>query len=624
MDKNTTIGFGLMIAVAVAFSFLSRPSQEEINARLRADSIAAAQKKQAEILSQRDSIRMAEAGLQQQIGKQDTASLFYSALTGEKKEVVLKNDLVELTIANRGGRISKAVLKEYKDQKKQPLVLFDSGDGMMNFELKSKDGFLSTAAYYFDPVQVTDSTVVMRLAADADSYLDFCYTLKKNDYMVDFTVQAVGMNGILNPTSDRMSILWKQKIRQLERGYTYENRYSNLSYKTADDYDYLSESQNSDLDVSENMRWVAFKNQFFSSVLIADQSGFTSSQLRSRMEEEGSGYLKNYSTEMEASFDPSGAHPTKMRFYIGPNHYKTLRGYDAGLSGSDELELDRLVYLGWPILRWINQFFTINLFDWLSRLGFGMGIVLLLMTLIVKGLVYPLTYKSYVSSARMRVLKPQIDKLNEKYPRKEDAMKKQQEMMSIYSKYGVSPMGGCLPMLLQMPIWMALFMFVPTAIELRQQSFLWADDLSTYDDLLSWSFHIPFIGNHLSLFCLLMTITNLLYTKYNMDQQKDTLAGQQQMPMMKWMMYLMPIIFIFVLNDYASGLNYYYFLSSLTSILIMIILRRVVKDEKILAELNAYAASEKPKKKSGMMARLEEMQRQQEELQRRRQSAGRK
>lgn len=624
MDKNTKIGLALMVAVLFAFSFLSRPSQEEIEARLRADSLAAVQQQRTEALAAEDSLRLAEATLHQQVGKADTTALFYSALEGKEENIVLENSRMALTVSNRGARVSKVVLKDYKDQEKNPLTLFDSSDGLTNFELNTPQGVVATAIYYFRPVQVTDSSVVMRLNADADSYIDFCYTLPKDDYMVDFSMRAVGMTALLSPTSDHVSILWKQKLRQLERGYTYENRYSNLSYKTADDYDYLSETQNEDTEVSENVRWVAFKNQFFSSVLIADKSGFSATRLTSRMEDENSGHLKNLTADLQASFDPTGAQATHLRYYFGPNHYKTLRAYDKNLSGSDKLELDRLVYLGWVLFRWINKYFTINLFDWLSRLGLGMGIVLLLMTVIVKGLVYPLTYKSYMSSVRMRVLKPQIDALNEKYPRKEDAMKKQQEMMSIYSKYGVSPMGGCLPMLLQMPIWIALFMFVPTAIELRQQSFLWADDLSTYDDIISWGVHIPFLGNHLSLFCLLMTVTNLLYTKYNLDQQKDTMAGQQQMPAMKWMMYLMPVIFIFVLNDYASGLNYYYFLSSVTSIVIMLILRRVIKDEKVLAQLKEYAATAKPSKKSNLMARLEEMQRQQEELQRRRQDIGKK
>ena len=605
-----------MIAVVVIFSFLSAPSNQEIEAQLRADSIAAAQQKEKEILTQRDSLRLADAERIGFAAGLDSTSLFFHALTGEEKEVTLRNNKMAVTIASRGAHVNRIVLAEYKDQEKQPLRLMDKGDGMLNLELRSKEGILSTAAYYFEPVEQTDSSVVMRLQAGENSYLDFIYRLHDDEYMVDFAVQATGMTGILNPAADQATLLWKQKLRQLERGHSYENRYSNLSYKTANDYDYLSDSKTDQLEVKESLRWVAFKNQFFSTVLLADKAGFAVPALSSQMQDEGSGYLKSLSAEVKTSFDPTGAKPTQLTFYFGPNHYKMLRAYDRDRASTEKLELEQLVYLGWPVLRWINQYFTINLFDWLSRLNLGMGVVLLLMTLIVKGLVYPLTYKSYISSARMRVLKPQIDELGKKYPRKEDAMKKQQEMMSIYSKYGVSPMGGCLPMLLQMPIWMALFMFVPTAIELRQQSFLWADDLSTYDDLISWGFNVPLLGSHLSLFCLLMTVANLVFTKYNMDQQKGTMTDQSQMKMMKWMMYLMPVFFIFVLNNYASGLNYYYFLSSLTSILIMIILRRVVKDDKILAKLNEYATTAKPEKKGGIMARLGEMQRKQEELQR--------
>lgn len=618
MDKRTITGFALMAVVLIAFSYLSQPSAEEAALQQRYNDSIRTENTNKELKARQDSLRLAETVDTQILERVDSSALFFASLRGEDKKVTLENKLVKFTIDSRGGRISKAILKEYNDQKKQALVLFDEKDGMMNFDFKYKDGILSTSTYFFTPVNQTDSSVTMRLQANERSYIDFRYRIKPDDYMVDFTIQAVGMNGIFSPGMDEVSVLWKQKLRQLERGYAYENRYSNISYKIPGDVDNMSESKNEDLSLSENVNWVAYKNQFFSSVLISEK-GFTATQLRSRMENEGSGYLKNYSSEMRTAFDPTGAQPTTFNLYIGPNHYKTLKAYDKGRS--EKLDLDELVYLGWPVLRQINQIFTINLFDWLSKLGLSMGVVLFLMTLIVKALVYPLTYKSYMSSARMRVLKPQIEELGKKYPRKEDAMKKQQETMAIYSKYGVSPMSGCLPMVLQMPIWMALFMFVPTAIELRQQSFLWADDLSTYDDLIHWNTHIPFLGTHLSLFCLLMTVTNILNTKYNMSQQ-DT--GQQQMPGMKLMMYIMPVMFIFILNDYASGLNYYYFLSALISIAIMIILRKTVDDNKILETLKQYAATAKPKKKSGLMARLEEMQRQQEELAKQRQKGTKK
>ena len=334
------------------------------------------------------------------------------------------------------------------------------------------------------------------------------------------------------------------------------------------------------------------------------------------MEQQGSGYIKDYSAEMNTFFDPTGKEPTEMYFYFGPNHFKTLKALDKGRT--EKWELHRLVYLGWPLIRWINQFITINVFDWLSGWGLSMGIVLLILTIMVKVVVYPATWKTYMSSAKMRVLKPKIDEINKKYPKQEDAMKKQQEVMGLYSQYGVSPMGGCLPMLLQFPILMALFMFVPSAIELRQQSFLWADDLSTYDAFITFPFHIPFLGNHLSLFCLLMTVTNILNTKYTMSMQ-DT-GAQPQMAAMKWMMYLMPIMFLFVLNDYPSGLNYYYFVSTLISVGTMILLRRTTNETKLLAILEAKKKDPKQMKKTGFAARLEAMQKQQELLQQQRQN----
>jgi len=319
--------------------------------------------------------------------------------------------------------------------------------------------------------------------------------------------------------------------------------------------------------------------------------------------------VKDYAAEMSTFFDPKGEQPTTMHMYFGPNHYKTLKAFDKGRK--DKWELHDLVYLGWPVVRQINQWFTINIFDWLSGWGLSMGIVLLLMTIIVKIIVFPATWKTYISSAKMRVLKPQIEEIGKKYPKQEDAMKKQQETMALYSKYGVSPMGGCLPMLLQFPILMALFMFVPSAIELRQESFLWASDLSTYDAFITFPFKIPFLGDHLSLFCLLMTVTTILNTKFTMAQQE---TGQPQMAAMKWMMYLMPVMFLFILNDYPSGLNYYYFISTLISVLTMIVLRKTTNEEKILAELEVRKAKNKDKKKSGFAARLENMQKEQERL----------
>ena len=401
------------------------------------------------------------------------------------------------------------MLKEYKGQDKtNPVVLFDGDDATMSFNFYNKQGAIQTKDYYFEAVNKTDSSVTMRLAADNASYIDFIYTLKPNSYLMNFEIKATGMEGKLAST-EYVDIDWTQRARQLEKGFTYENRLSELTYKVkGDNVDNLSAAKDDEKDLGNTaIDWVAFKNQFFSSVFIADQD-FNKVSVKSRMEQQGSGYIKDYSAEMSTFFDPSGKQPTEMYFYFGPNHFKTLKALDKGRT--EKWELNRLVYLGWPLIRWINQFITINVFDWLSGWGLSMGIVLLILTIMVKVVVYPATWKTYMSSAKMRVLKPKIDEINKKYPKQEDAMKKQQEVMGLYSQYGVSPMGGCLPMLLQFPILMALFMFVPSAIELRQQSFLWADDLSTYDAFITFPFHIPFLGNHLSLFCLLMTVTNIL------------------------------------------------------------------------------------------------------------------
>ena len=450
----------------------------------------------------------------------------------------------------------------------------------------------------------------MRLQADSASYIDFTYAMHPDTYLVDFTIQAVNMDGKLASSNKTVDIEWNQRARQIERGYEYENRLSELTYKIKDEgTDYLSASKDDDESIAEKLDWIAFKNQFFSAVLLSD-AGFEKTRLTSRMEQQGSGYLKDYSAEMNTAFDPTGQTPTQLYLYLGPNHYKTLSALDKGRD--QKWELNKLVYLGWPLIRWVNKLFTINIFDWLSGWGLSMGVVLLLMTLIVKIVIFPATWKTYISSAKMRVLKPKVEEINEKYPKQEDAMKKQQEIMTLYSLYGVSPMGGCLPLLIQMPILIALFMFIPSAIELRGQSFLWADDLSTYDNVIHFPFSIPLLGNHISLFCLLMTVTTILNTVYMMKQQ-DT-GANPQMAAMKWMSYLMPIMFLFILNNYPSGLNYYYFLSTLISVVTTLVLKKMTNEEKLLAQLEANKKDPKQMKKSTFAARLEAMQKQQEEL----------
>ena len=611
MDKNTIIGLVLIGVLLVGFSILSRPSQEQLEAQQHYyDSIAQVQQREAELQARQ------EAALEnERLAKRDSSALFRQALHGTDREVTIENNVASLTLHTKGGVLYQSVLKEYKEQDKQtPLTLVRGGDTEMNFLFYNRDEIIETRDYYFTPVQQTDSSVTMRLQADSASYIDFCYTMHPDNYLVDFTIRATGMEGKLASTNRHVDIEWSERARQIEKGYTYENRLAELTYKRdGEGSDYLNANQDDQEDIAETLNWVAFKNQFFSAVMLSE-AGFQKASLASRMEPKGSGYIKDYSASMNTAFDPTGAEPTRLYLYLGPNHYKTLTALDKGRD--KDWELNRLVYLGWPLFRWINKWIIINLFDWLQGWGLSMGVVLLFLTIIVKAAVFPATWKTYLSSAKMRVLKPKIDEINQKYPKQEDAMKKQQEIMGVYSQYGVSPMGGCLPMLIQMPIFIALFMFIPSAIELRQQSFLWADDLSTYDAIINFPFHIPFMGSHLSLFCLLMTVTNILNAKFMMQQQ-DT-GANPQMAAMKWMQYLMPVMFLFILNDYPSGLNYYYFISTLISVVTTIIMRRTTNEEKLLAQLEANKKDPKQMKMSGFATRLEAMQKQAEEMKKQR------
>lgn len=604
MDKNTITGLVLIGALLVGFSFLSRPSEAQLAAQKHYyDSIAVVQQ-QEEALKAKATAALANEKEEERI---DSTSLFHQALQGKEGFTTIENNLVKITLDNKGGRVYSALLKEYNGQDGKPVVLFNADDASMSFNFYNTKEIIQTKDYYFAAVDQTDSCVTMRLAADSASYIDFTYTLKPNKYLVNFSIRAVGMENKLSATTKYVDIEWAQRARQLEKGFTYENRLAELMFKPkGESTDNLSAAKDDEKALEGRVDWVAFKNQFFSSAFIADQD-FEKVKVKSKLEKQGTGYIKDYSAEMSTFFDPTGKEATEMFFYFGPNHYKTLKALDKGRA--DKWDLENLVYLGWPVVREINKWITINIFDWLSSWGLSMGIVLLILTIIVKVVVFPATWKTYMSSAKMRVLKPKIDEIGKKYPKQEDAMKKQQEVMGLYSQYGVSPMGGCLPMLLQFPILMALFMFVPSAIELRQQSFLWAPDLSTYDAFITFPFHIPFLGNHLSLFCLLMTLTNVLNTKYTMSMQ-DT-GAQPQMAAMKWMMYLMPIMFLFVLNDYPSGLNYYYFISTLISVVTMIVLRRTTNEDKLLFDLEANKKDPKSKK-TGFAARLEAMQKQQE------------
>ncbi len=610
MDKNTLVGFILIGAVIVGFGIYNRPSQEErARAQHYQDSIQ-------QILQEQEEMKMAQDIAARQTARYDSTSQFYASTNGEETFTRLENDVVQLLFTNKGGRVCKATLKEYNDQKHEPLVLFDGTDASLNFGFEGKNENILTEQLYFKAINATDSSVTMRLDATNGGHLDLNYRLLPNSYMVDLTIQAVGMQNFFSPSVKNMTIDWKQRARQMEKGYNFEQRYTSLTYKPADDdFDYLSETKDEKETIPAVLDWVAFKNQYFSCVFMAEKS-FENATLESKMEQQGSGYMKNYAADMQSFFDPTGAQPSHFQFYFGPNHFKTLlASNDLSFKDKDQ-ELEDLVYLGWPIIRLINRWFTINLFDWLSSMGLSMGIVILLMTIIVKVLVLPTTWKSFISSAKMRALKPYVDKINAKYPKQEDALKKQQETMALYREYNVSPMGGCLPMLIQTPVFMALFFFVPNAIELRQESFLWASDLSAYDDLISWNTHIPLLGNHLSLFCLLFSLTTVLNQIIMMKQQD--MGNNPQMAAMKWMMYIMPVMFFFIFNEYASGLSYYYFISGLIGIITMWVMRKMTDEKKLLAQLEANKRAPASHKPTGLMAKLEALQKEQERLQKER------
>lgn len=622
MDKNTIIGFVLIAAVLIGFSWWSRPSEEEIAQQRMQDSITAIAKQKAEQKLKAEQEASKANAANQAVA--DTTIAFYKAMSGKAQSVVLKNSKVELTLNTKGGVVEKAVIKGFKaNDGSNDLTLFDGKNQSLKFMLAGKETNIITSDLYFTPSNVTDSTVTMTADAGNGKSLVMNYRLGK-DYMLHFSMQANGMSCMFAPNYDKMDIEWTDLCRQQEKGFTFENQHSSLTYHlTEGGTDNLSETgEKVDEEIEDVIDWVAFKNQFFSAVMIAKDDFGANSLMTSIPQEKGSGFLKHYAAKMKTSFDPTGKTPTELEFYFGPNDFNLLKKVEKQSTFNKDLELQRLVYLGWPLFRIINRWFTIYVFDWLTGMNINMGIVLILITLLLKFITYPLVKKSYMSSAKMRVLKPKIDEATKQYDKPEDQMQKQQAMMAMYSKYGVSPLSGCLPMLIQLPIWIAMFNFVPNAIQLRGESFLWISDLSTYDPIIEWNTNIWLIGDHLSLTCILFCAANVLYSIMTMRQQKDQMIGAQaeQMKMMRWMTYLMPVFFFFMFNDYSAGLNFYYFISLFCSAAIMWILRKTTNDEKLLAILEARYQENKnnPQKMSGLAARLEAMQKQAEELKRQR------
>ena len=627
MNKNNIIGFLLIAVVLIGFSWYNQPSAEEQRAAFVQDSIAKAKHAEMEKASK------AAAAKRQTNAKAkveaDSTALFYSALKGQAKKIVLKNEKVELTLNTKGATVEKAVIKGYVGHNLQvkdgsadakDVTLFDGNDQSLKFMLEAKEANIITSDLYFTPSNVTDKSVTMTAVAGEGKTLTLTYTLG-DDYMLHMSLQANGMAGLFPPNYNKMDVDWSDKARQQERGFMFENRYTTLTYHNVEGgTDHLNEgSEKIDEKIEETIDWVSFKNQFFSAIIVAKDNFEKDAFMTSIPQEKGSGYLKQFQAKMKTAFDPSGKKASEFEFYFGPNDFQILKNTEKESTFGKDLEFQKLVYLGWPIIRWINRFFTLYVFDWLSNV-FPMGIVLILITLLLKLITYPMVKKSYMSSAKMRVLKPKLEAATAQFNKPEDQMQKQQAMMAEYAKYGVSPLSGCLPMLIQMPVWVAMFNFVPNAIQLRGEKFLWMSDLSTFDPIIEWNTNIWLIGDHLSLTCILFCVANLLYSWMTMRQQRDQMVGQQaeQMKMMQWMMYLMPLMFFFMFNDYSAGLNFYYFISLFFSAAIMWTLRKTTNDEKLLAILEKRYQENKnnPKKASGLMARmqaLQELQRQQQE-----------
>ena len=619
MDKNTVTCFSLIFLVMIGFWWINKPTEEQLAARQRyLDSV---RNVQTELLQQEaeerlqsmkplydesdsDSLKMAK--LQGKYGE------FASSVQGDEQLVTIKNDLVQLEVSSKGAMPKKAVLSKYDNYLGENVVLFQNDDNCFDIELQTKSGVnIHTSELNFQVASKNDTSVTFSAKTLSGGSFDIVYRVPKDSYMFDFDVKSTNISD-----KDNLKLLWNMSLPQQEKGRKFESRYAQLYYFSNEEgYEYLSETSNDEENVEEPLRWVAFKDQFFSSVLISDGE-FTDADLKSTLANDSSAYLKHYRAAMNVQLKDGVA---AMHYYLGPNDYNILRSYnsDDHFSKDENIKLNRLVPMGGGPLRWVNQILYIPMFRLFGSFLSNYGLIILLMTLVVKLIIFPFVYKSYMNQAEMRVLKPQIDEINSRIPA-ENQMERSRETMELYQKAGVNPAGGCLPMLLQMPFLVALFYFFPNAIELRGESFLWANDLSTYDAVVSWNTQIPLIswlfGNHISLFCLLMTVTNVIYTKVNMSLS-DSTGQMNAMPMMKYMMYFMPIMFLFIFNEYASGLTYYYFVSLLLTIVQTWAIRKYMVDENKLLQRMKENQARPTMKKSGILASLERMQREMEEQQ---------
>ncbi len=530
--------------------------------------------------------------------------IFASRASGENEFFTMENDLMVMTISSRGGKPFSVMLKEYVTHDGRPLVLFDGDSTVFGYKFFTADNKpIKTDELYFSPLNYSGPVIAtggqvsmtMRLEALNGASIDFVYTMQPDDYMIDCETRFNSMGSVIPANTSSLALDWKMYIPQQEKGRQNEDMYTGLKYKVyqedVEDLGGARQRQKKDI-VTENLMrtdWIAFKDQFFSSVIIADDF-FLNAMIASSTADPTSKYLRYFETEIGVPYVHGDSSAITMKMYYGPNSFTLLKKYD--------MQLEELVFLGRNIIRWINQYVIIPIFNFLGKFTTNYGLIILILTLIIKVVLFPLTHKSFLSQAKMRVMKPMVDELAKKYPKQEDAMKKQQATMELYKKAGVSPLGGCLPMLLQMPILFAMFRFFPASIELRQQSFLWAKDLSTYDSILDLPFTIPMYGDHISLFTILMTVSTIISTKIS-----NPAGGQEQMPGMKTMMYMMPVMFMLILNNFSAGLTYYYFLANLITIIQTQISRRFVDEGEILKKIEEN--KKKPVKKSKWQQRLE-------------------
>ena len=602
-DKNSLTGFVLMFLILLVFNFFFLPTNEEVEKEDNSNPIELQSTQIQQIDESSNTIN--QEPVYNKINKSDFG-IFSESSFAQDQEVILENEKIKLVISNKGGQIKSVVIKEGPNQKKyttytgEELEIFNSDSSIFNLNFSTGIS-INTKDLYFDPISYNTSenqnSVTMRLAVDSIHYVDFNYKIN-DDYLVDFSINLIGMDEVIPNELNYMNLEWQMKTPQTEKSKTNQDMYTGIYYQflaDQDDIDYLGYTTAEDEEkLSNKLSWVAFQQQFFSSILVS-KSGLENASLYS-VKDENSKYIKNLSAKFELPYNHNRNEQLDFQFYFGPNHYKQLQSYN--------YKFEEIIPLGWGIFGWVNKYIIINIFDFLSKFFTNYGLIIFILTVIIKLALSPFTYKAYLSQAKMKVLKPEIDKMTEKHKGK-DPMKVQQETMSLYRKAGVNPMGGCLPMLFQFPILIAMFRFFPASIELRSEAFLWADDLSAYDSIYDLPFEIPFYGDHISLFTLLMTISTLLYTRMNSQMASG------QMAQMKWMMYLMPIMFLGFFNNYAAGLSYYYFLANMFTFSQQYFMKKFIDEDAILRQLEEN--KKKPKKKSNFQKKLEEMQKRQEQ-----------